>query len=291
MPGGGPPSERVALFRVLLASSAPAAVRSLRGRKRAGRRLRYRRRQRRRRRRRRGRGLGLGWRAPSRPWRAPLRAAGGGGAVANSAMGARFWPESSEHRRQHQAKRQKARQHLGQPRQPARQIPDQGVEKQAGRQNGDIDGCRRNLAHDGPPLVLVRPAAVIVSLREPAALSQSPFSRASEPASATRAGVATRFGKRMTKPLSVTRRLAAPAFHSSAAMVLTGANVALGKAIVAEVPIYLFMLFRFLLSTAALLALVHWEPGPKLRQMRAGQVRDLTGHGGLGHDRLYGADV
>lgn len=65
-------------------------------------------------------------------------------------------------------------------------------------------------------------------------------------------------------------------------MVLTGANVALGKAIVAEVPIYIFMLFRFLLSTAALSALVHWEAGPKLRQMRAGQVRDLLGMAVLG---------
>ena len=65
-------------------------------------------------------------------------------------------------------------------------------------------------------------------------------------------------------------------------MVLTGANVALGKAIVAEVPIYIFMLFRFLLSTAALSALVHWEAGPKLRQMRTGQVRDLLGMAVLG---------
>jgi drug/metabolite transporter (DMT)-like permease len=80
----------------------------------------------------------------------------------------------------------------------------------------------------------------------------------------------------MTKPLSVTRRLAA-LLSLTAAMVLTGANVALGKAIVAEVPIYICMLFRFLLSTAALSALVHWEAGPKLRQMRAGQARDLLG--------------
>jgi drug/metabolite transporter (DMT)-like permease len=59
-------------------------------------------------------------------------------------------------------------------------------------------------------------------------------------------------------------------------MVLTGANVVLGKAIVAEVPVYLFMFFRFLVSTTALLALVHREPGPKLRQMRCSQARDLT---------------
>jgi drug/metabolite transporter (DMT)-like permease len=78
----------------------------------------------------------------------------------------------------------------------------------------------------------------------------------------------------MTKPLSVTRRLAA-LLSLTAAMVLTGAIVALGKAIVAEVPIYIFMLFPVLLSTAALSALVHWHAGPKLTQMRAGQVRDL----------------
>jgi len=38
-------------------------------------------------------------------------------------------------------------------------------------------------------------------------------------------------------------------------MVLTGANVMLGKAIVAGVPVYVFMLFRFLVSSAALLPL------------------------------------
>ena len=85
--------------------------------------------------------------------------------------------------------------------------------------------------------------------------------------------MATSFGKRMTKPRS--RRLAAPA-SLTAAMVLTGANVVLVKAIVAEVPVYLFMLFRFLVSTGALLALVRGEPGPKLSEMRRGQARDLT---------------
>jgi len=79
----------------------------------------------------------------------------------------------------------------------------------------------------------------------------------------------------MTKGLSLARRLAAPA-SLTAAMVLTGANVVLAKAIVAEVPVYLFMLFRFLVSTAALLVLVGAEPGPKLGQMQPGQVRDLT---------------
>jgi drug/metabolite transporter (DMT)-like permease len=79
----------------------------------------------------------------------------------------------------------------------------------------------------------------------------------------------------MTEPSSLPRRLAA-LLSLTAAMVLTGANVVLGKVIVAEVPVYLFMLFRFLVSTAALLPLAYREPGPKLRQMRARQVRDLA---------------
>src|SRR5262245_12016978 len=65
-------------------------------------------------------------------------------------------------------------------------------------------------------------------------------------------------------------------------MVLTGANVVLGKAIVAEVPVYLFMFYRFVVSTAALLPLVYREAGPKLRQMPRGQVRDLIGMALLG---------
>jgi drug/metabolite transporter (DMT)-like permease len=87
--------------------------------------------------------------------------------------------------------------------------------------------------------------------------------------------VASRFGKGMTAPLSFPRRLAA-LLSLTAAMVLTGANVVLGKVIVAEVPVYLFMLFRFLVSTAALLPLAYREPGPKLRHMGGRQVRDLT---------------
>ena len=58
----------------------------------------------------------------------------------------------------------------------------------------------------------------------------------------------------MTTPASPARRLAA-LLSLTAAMVLTGANVVLGKAIVAEVPVYVSMLFRFLVSTAALLPL------------------------------------
>jgi drug/metabolite transporter (DMT)-like permease len=85
----------------------------------------------------------------------------------------------------------------------------------------------------------------------------------------------------MTRAALPARRLGA-LLSLTAAMVLTGANVGLGKVIVAEVPVYLFMLFRFLVSTAALLPLVNREAGPKLRQMRRGQVRDLIGMALLG---------
>ena len=59
-------------------------------------------------------------------------------------------------------------------------------------------------------------------------------------------------------------------------MVLTGANVALAKTISAQVPVYVFMFFRFLLATAALLILVNREAGPKLTHMSARQIRDLA---------------
>ena len=42
-------------------------------------------------------------------------------------------------------------------------------------------------------------------------------------------------------------------------MTLTGANVAFGKAVVAEFPIYVFVLFRFVVASIALLLIV----GPK----------------------------
>ena len=79
----------------------------------------------------------------------------------------------------------------------------------------------------------------------------------------------------MTAPASSPHRGAA-LLSLTAAMVLTGANVVLGKIIVAEVPVYLFMLFRFLVSTAALLPLVYREGGPKLSAMCGRQLRDLT---------------
>jgi drug/metabolite transporter (DMT)-like permease len=79
----------------------------------------------------------------------------------------------------------------------------------------------------------------------------------------------------MTEAMPVhTRRLAA-ALSLVAAMTLTGANVAFGKAIVAAVPVYAFVFFRFLLASAALLLIVRGEGGPKLSAMTWGERRDL----------------
>ena len=60
-----------------------------------------------------------------------------------------------------------------------------------------------------------------------------------------------------------------------AAMTLTGANVAFGKAIAAEIPVYAFVLFRFAVASAALAVMVRGEPGPRLRDMQPAQWRDL----------------
>jgi len=68
----------------------------------------------------------------------------------------------------------------------------------------------------------------------------------------------------------------AAALSLLAAMMLTGANVAFGKAVVAEFPIYVFVLFRFAVATIALLLVVGAESGPKLRDMTRGQQRDLV---------------
>jgi drug/metabolite transporter (DMT)-like permease len=78
----------------------------------------------------------------------------------------------------------------------------------------------------------------------------------------------------MTAPPSFSRRLAAT-LSLVAAMVLTGANVAIGKAIVAEVPVYVFMLFRFLVSVVALAPLAAREAGPRLGAMSRTERRDL----------------
>jgi drug/metabolite transporter (DMT)-like permease len=60
-----------------------------------------------------------------------------------------------------------------------------------------------------------------------------------------------------------------------AAMTLTGANVALAKAIVAEIPVYIFVVFRFATASAALAVMVVGEAGPKLRDMNLRQCGDL----------------
>ena len=60
-----------------------------------------------------------------------------------------------------------------------------------------------------------------------------------------------------------------------AAMALTGANVAFGKAIAAAIPVYIFVLFRFVVASLALGPMAAAEPGPKLAQMSRGEWRDL----------------
>jgi len=69
---------------------------------------------------------------------------------------------------------------------------------------------------------------------------------------------------------------AAAALSLVAAMALTGANVAFGKAIVAEVPVYTFVFFRFLVASAALALMAVREPGPRLTGMAPAQARDLV---------------
>jgi drug/metabolite transporter (DMT)-like permease len=59
-------------------------------------------------------------------------------------------------------------------------------------------------------------------------------------------------------------------------MTLTGANVAFGKAIAAEVSVYVFVLFRFATASAALALIARSEPGPRLAEMTGRQWRDLT---------------
>jgi drug/metabolite transporter (DMT)-like permease len=59
-------------------------------------------------------------------------------------------------------------------------------------------------------------------------------------------------------------------------MAITGANVTLAKAIAAEVPVYIFVLFRFAVASAALMLLVRGEAGPRLAHMQPAQWRDLT---------------
>jgi drug/metabolite transporter (DMT)-like permease len=61
-----------------------------------------------------------------------------------------------------------------------------------------------------------------------------------------------------------------------AAMALTGSNVAFGKTIVAAVPVYIFVLFRFVVASLALAPMVRREPGPKLFQMTLSEWRNVV---------------
>jgi len=66
------------------------------------------------------------------------------------------------------------------------------------------------------------------------------------------------------------------ALYLFAAMMLTGANLPLGKLLVSEIPIYLFIFYRFLLCSIALALLVGREEGPLLRSMTGTQLRDVV---------------
>ena len=69
---------------------------------------------------------------------------------------------------------------------------------------------------------------------------------------------------------------AAAALSLIAAMTLTGANVAFGKAVVEAFPIYVFVLFRFIVACLALMLIVPTEDGPRLKEMTRRQQRDLV---------------
>lgn len=65
------------------------------------------------------------------------------------------------------------------------------------------------------------------------------------------------------------------ALYLFAAMMLTGANLPLGKELVRQLPLYLFIFYRFLLCSVTLGFLVRQEPGPRLASMTAAQLRDV----------------
>jgi len=67
----------------------------------------------------------------------------------------------------------------------------------------------------------------------------------------------------------------AAALSLIAAMAFTGANVPFGKIIADEMPIYVFILLRFMIASAALASIVHKEPGPRLVTMNGRQWLDL----------------
>lgn len=59
------------------------------------------------------------------------------------------------------------------------------------------------------------------------------------------------------------------------AMALTGANVPIGKAIVTELPIWAFIVFRFAVAGLALSLLLPGEPGRRIRDMSGRDAVDL----------------
>lgn len=67
-----------------------------------------------------------------------------------------------------------------------------------------------------------------------------------------------------------------------AAMALTGSNVPLGKLIIAEIPVYVFVAMRFAVATLALLPLASREPGPRLRDLPPARLLDLTAIAAIG---------
>jgi len=86
----------------------------------------------------------------------------------------------------------------------------------------------------------------------------------------------------MTDTMTLPRSRLAAALYLVSAMALTGANVPFGKAIVAELPIYLFIAFRFMVASAVLAALAWREAGPRLSEMTRPQAVDMLLLGLLG---------
>lgn len=66
------------------------------------------------------------------------------------------------------------------------------------------------------------------------------------------------------------------------AMCFTGTNVPLGKSIVADLPVYAFVLLRFLIATAVLALIARSEPGPRLREITGRQLLDVLALAALG---------
>ena len=67
-----------------------------------------------------------------------------------------------------------------------------------------------------------------------------------------------------------------------AAMSMTGANVPLGKALMASIPLESFLVLRFAIASAALAALIRLEPGPSLGSLTPRQWISVALLGGVG---------